>query len=67
MEFGISPYVGFTPCWMEAAKFLALLQSLAERLRRLPCLLIADEGVAHRGADILMAEELLDFPQIFST
>jgi hypothetical protein len=37
------------PCWMEAAKFLALLQSLAERLRRLPCLLIADVG---RGAPV---------------
>ena len=42
------------------------LQSPAERLRRLPGLLIADMGVAHGGADILVAEQLLDFPQILS-
>jgi hypothetical protein len=32
--------------------------------RRLPGLLIADVGVADRGANILVAKELLDFPQI---
>jgi hypothetical protein len=42
-----------------------LLESLAERLRRLPGLLVAHVGVAHGGADILVAEELLDFPKIF--
>ena len=42
------------------------LQSLAERFRRLPGLLIADVGVAHGGADILVAEDLLDFSQVLS-
>ena len=42
------------------------LQSLAECFRRLPGLLIADVGVAHRRADILVAEKLLDLPQILS-
>jgi hypothetical protein len=42
------------------------LQSLTERFRRLPGLLVADVGVAHGGADILMAEQFLDFPQILS-
>ena len=32
----------------------------------MPGLLIADVGIAHGGADILVAEELLDFPQILS-
>src|SRR6478672_4213160 len=41
-------------------------QNLAQRLRRLPGLLIADMGVAHGGADILVAEQLLDFAQILS-
>jgi hypothetical protein len=41
-------------------------QSLAQRLRRLPSLFVADVRVAHGGADILVPEELLDFPQIFS-
>ena len=41
-------------------------QNLAERLRRLPGLLIADVGVAHGSADILVAEQLLDFAQILS-
>ena len=41
------------------------LQSLTQRFCRLPCLFIADVGVADR-ADILMAEEFLDFPQILS-
>jgi hypothetical protein len=27
---------------------------------------VADVGIAHRGADILVAEELLDFPKILS-
>ena len=35
-------------------------QNLAQRLRRLPGLLIADVGVAHGGADIFVAEQLLD-------
>ena len=39
-------------------------QSLTERLRGLPGLLVADMGVAHGGADVLVAEQLLDFPQI---
>ena len=42
------------------------LQSLAERLHGLPGLLIADVGIAHGGAIVPVAEELLDFPQIFS-
>ena len=42
------------------------LQSLAERLRSLPGLFVADVGVAHGGADIFVPEELLDFPQILS-
>jgi hypothetical protein len=29
---------------------------MAKRLRRLPSLFVADVGVAHRGADILVAE-----------
>src|SRR6476660_6626848 len=41
-------------------------QNLAERLRRLSGLLIADVGVAHGGADIFVAEQLLDFAQILS-
>jgi hypothetical protein len=45
-----------------AAAFL--LQSVTERLRRLPCLFIADMGIAHGRADILVAEQFLDFPQI---
>jgi len=36
-------------------------QNLAQRLRRLPGLLIADVGVAHGGADILVAEQLPGF------
>ena len=32
----------------------------------LPCLFIADVGITDRGANILMAEEFLDFPQILS-
>jgi len=42
------------------------LQSLAERVRGLPRLFVADVGVADGRADILVAEELLDFPQILS-
>ena len=42
------------------------LQSVTERFRRLPCLFIADMGIAHGRADILVAEQLLDFPQILS-
>jgi len=41
-------------------------QSVTERFRRLPCLFIADMGIAHGRADILVAEQLLDFPQILS-
>jgi hypothetical protein len=41
------------------------LQRPTECLRSLPCLLVADVGVADRGANVLVAEELLDFPQIF--
>jgi hypothetical protein len=43
------------------------LQRLTERLRGLPRLFVADMGVSHGRTDILVAEQLLDFPQIFST
>jgi hypothetical protein len=33
------------------------LQSVTERFRRLPCLFIADMGIAHGRADILVAEQ----------
>ena len=42
------------------------LHSQTQRFCRLPCLFIADVGVADRGANILVAEEFLDFPQILS-
>lgn len=42
------------------------LHSQTQRFCRLPCLFIADVEVADRGADILGAEEFLDFPQILS-
>jgi hypothetical protein len=42
------------------------LQNPTQCLRCLPGLLIADVGVAHRGADILVAEESLDFAQVLS-
>ena|SRR5215207_5433707 len=42
------------------------LQNLAERLRRLPDLFVADVSIARGGADIFVAEELLDFPQVLS-
>ena len=38
----------------------------AERFRRLPGLFIADMGIAHGGADILVAEQFRDLPQILS-
>ena len=41
-------------------------QGLAKRLCCLPRLLVADVGVAHSGADILVAEQFLDFAQILS-
>ena len=41
-------------------------QNLAELLRRLPGLLIADVGVAHGSADVCVAEQLLDLAQILS-
>jgi hypothetical protein len=41
------------------------LHSQTQRFFRLPCLFIADVGVADRGANILVAE-FLDFPQILS-
>jgi len=40
------------------------LQNLTESLRGLPGLFAADVGIAHRGADILVAEKFLDFPKI---
>ena len=43
-----------------------LLQHLTERLRGLPRLFIADMGIAHGRADILVAKQFLDFPQILS-
>ena len=42
------------------------VQSPAERLRGLPRLFVANVGIAHRGADILVAEEFLDFAQILA-
>ena len=42
------------------------LQSVTQRFCRLPCLFIADMGIAHGRADILVAEQFLDFPQILS-
>ena len=49
------------------ASFTVLsLQSLAEGLRRLPGLFMADVSVAHSGANILVPKQLLDFPQILS-
>ena len=45
---------------------MAYDEGLAERIRRLPGLFIAKVGIAHCRADILVAEELLDFPQILS-
>ena len=42
------------------------LQSVTERFRRLPCLFIADMGIADRRANVLVAEQFLDFPQILS-
>ena len=55
------------PCRSKAIEKRQLsLQSLAQRFRRLPGLLVPDVGIAHRGADILVAKELLDFPQILS-
>jgi hypothetical protein len=42
------------------------LQCLTKRLCRLPGLLVANVGVAHGGADILVTEEFLDFSQILS-
>jgi hypothetical protein len=38
------------------------LQCLTKRLCRLPGLLVADVGIAHGRADILVAKQLLDFP-----
>jgi hypothetical protein len=55
---------GFLVRESAAVRRRLLLQSVAERFRRLPGLLVADVGVAHGGADILVAEELLDLPQI---
>ena len=45
---------------------LVFTPSLAEGLGGLPCLFIADMGIAHGRADILVAEQFLDFPQILS-
>ena len=42
------------------------LQSPTQRFGRLPRLLIANVGVSDRGADILVAEQFLDLPQVFS-
>ena len=52
---------GFRSTW--AIRYSSL-QSPAQRLRRLPGLLIADVGIAHRGADVLVSEQLLDFPKV---
>ena len=53
-------------CGMSRPRRSVFTPKLTERFRRLPCLLVADVGVAHGGADILVAEQLLDFPQILS-
>jgi hypothetical protein len=42
------------------------LQSSAKRFRRLPRLFIADVGITDRGADVLVPQELLNFPQVLS-
>ena len=51
---------------MSRPRRIVSLQSVSERFRRLPCLFIADMGIAHGRADILVAEQFLDFPQILS-
>ena len=45
----------------------ASLQRSAERLRGPPSLLITNVRLAHSGADIFVAEQLLDFEQTFPT
>ena len=74
----MSPHYCLQPChprkirlrvacagWVVPAAAFSL-QSVTERFRRLPCLFIADMGIAHGRADILVAEQFLDFPQILS-
>ena len=39
-------------------------QSQTQRLRRLPGLAVANVGVANGGADVLMPERLVNFPEI---
>ena len=39
-------------------------QSQTQPFRRLPGLAIADVGVANGGADVLVSERLVDFPEI---
>jgi hypothetical protein len=55
-------WVGGNFHWNGASDFS--LQSLAERLRRVPGLFIAHVSVAHGRADVLMPEKLLDLPQV---
>src|SRR5262245_6527953 len=51
---------------VEQQRLWVSLQNLIERLRDLPGLLVADVCIADRRADMLMAEELLDFPKLLS-
>jgi hypothetical protein len=60
-----SNQVSENPNWEESLTS-ASLQRSAERLRRQPSLLITNVRVAHSGADIFVAEQLLDFEQILS-
>jgi hypothetical protein len=60
-----SNQVSENPNWEESLTS-ASLQRSAERLRRPPSLLITNVRVAHSGADIFVAEQLLDFEQILS-
>ena len=60
-----SNQVSENPNWEESLTS-ASLQRSAERLRRPPSLLITNVRVAHSGADIFVAEQLLDLEQILS-
>jgi hypothetical protein len=63
-------YAEFTGCLIprqvspEQQRLPLSLQRLTERLRGLPRLFVADMGVAYHSANVLVAEQLLDFPQI---
>jgi len=46
--------------------FPSLSQPLAQRFRSFPGLLVGDVGVTNGGLDVLVAEQLLDLPQILA-